>query len=166
MRSIIFGQALAISLLAASIATAAQAQTAAPARDPSTLIAVLAGMGARGEMDGREAGQVRLNVVTPGGIFGAEFIGCDEAGRACRALGFSASVDKRAMTLDHLNSFNSRDILCRTVMRGDQVDVRYGLLLADSQTEGDLRDQVAVWQRCLGAFAGLANDPDAFLAAP
>jgi hypothetical protein len=51
-------------------------------------------------------------------------------------------------------------------MRGDQVDVRYGLLLADSQTEGDLRDQVAVWQRCLGAFAGLANDPDGFLAAP
>ena len=48
MRSTIFGQALAISLLAASIAGAAQAQTAAPARDPSTLIAVLAGMGAFG----------------------------------------------------------------------------------------------------------------------
>lgn len=165
MRATTFGQTLAITLMVGLIAGPGQAQTAAPARDPSTLIAVLAGMGARGEMEGREAGQVRLNVVTPGGIFGAEFIGCDQAGRACRALGFTASVDKRAMTLDHLNSFNSRDILCRTVMRGDQVNVRYGLLLADSQTEGDLRDQVAVWQRCLGAFAGLANDPDGFLGA-
>ncbi|MDP1874919.1 YbjN domain-containing protein [Phenylobacterium sp.] len=157
-------KALAIGLALAMVAGAARAE--APARDPSTLIAVLAGMGARGEMEGREGGQVRLNVVTPGGIFGAEFIGCDEAGRACRALGFSASVEKRALTLEHLNAFNSRDILCRTVMRGDQADIRYGLLLADSQTEGDLRDQVAVWQRCLGAFAGLANDPEAFLGAP
>jgi len=165
MRAKKIGQALAISLLTAAMASPTQAQTPASSRDPSTLIAVLADMGARGEMEGREAGQVRLNVVTPGGIFGAEFIGCDEAGRACRALGFTASVDKRAMTLDHLNSFNSRDMLCRTVMRGDKADVRYGLLLADSQTEGDLREQVAVWQRCLGAFAGLANDPDGFLGA-
>lgn len=166
MRNTILGQALAVSLLAGLPASAAQAQTAGPSRDPSTLIAVLADMGARGEMDGREADQVRLNVVTPGGIFGAEFIGCDEAGRACRALGFSASVDKRTLTLEHLNDFNGRDILCRTVMRGDQVDVRYGLLLADSQTEGDLREHVAVWQRCLGAFAGLAKDPDGFLGSP
>ncbi|MDZ4319216.1 MAG: hypothetical protein U1A07_10335, partial [Phenylobacterium sp.] len=78
-------KSLAIGLAFTFAAGAAQAQ--APARDPSTLIAVLAGMGARGEMEGREGGQVRLNVVTPGGIFGAEFIGCDEAGRACRALG-------------------------------------------------------------------------------
>ncbi|MGQ3018662.1 hypothetical protein [Phenylobacterium sp.] len=159
-----FAKTLAIGLTMALAAGAAQAQ--APTRDPSTLIAVLAGMDARGEMEGREGGQVRLNVVTPGGIFGAEFIGCDEAGRACRALGFSASVAKRTLTLDHLNTFNSRDILCRAVMRGEQADIRYGLLLADSQTEGDLRDQVAVWQRCLGAFAGLANDPEGFLGAP
>ncbi|MDP1617695.1 YbjN domain-containing protein [Phenylobacterium sp.] len=165
MRATVFFQTLVISLVVSFAAGPGQAQTGAPARDPSTLIAVLADMGARGEMEGREADQVRLNVVTPGGIFGAEFIGCDEAGRACRALGFTASVDKRAMTLDHLNRFNSRDILCRTVMRGDQADIRYGLLLADSQTEDDLRDHVAVWQRCLGAFAGLANDPDGFLGA-
>ncbi|MDO8901119.1 MAG: hypothetical protein Q7V15_07180 [Phenylobacterium sp.] len=164
MAQLHFAKALALGLAIALGAGAAQAQ--APAREPSTLIAVLAGMGARGEMEGREAGQVRLNVVTPGGIFGAEFIGCDEAGRACRALGFTASVEKRAMTMDHLNAFNSRDILCRTILRGDQVDIRYGLLLTDSQTEGDLRDHVAVWQRCLGAFAGLANDPAGFLAAP
>lgn len=164
MLQVQFAKALALGLAMTLAAGAAQAE--APARDPSTLIAVLAGMGARGEMEGREAGQVRLNVVTPGGIFGAEFIGCDEAGRACRALGFSASVERRGMTLEHLNAFNSRNILCRTVLRGDQVDIRYGLLLADSQTEGDLRDQVAVWQRCLGAFAGLANDPDGFLTAP
>lgn len=162
MAQLHFVKTLAIGLTLALAAGAAQAE--GPARDPSTLIAVLAGMDARAEMDGREAGQVRLNVVTPGGIFGAEFIGCDEAGRACRALGFSASVDKRAMTMEHLNAFNSRDILCRTVMRGEQADIRYGLLLADSQTEGDLRDHVGVWQRCLGAFAGLANDPEGFLA--
>ena len=64
------------------------------------------------------------------------------------------------------NAFNGRDILCRTVMRGEQADIRYGLLLADTQTEGDLRDHVAVWQRCLGAIAGLANDPEGFLGAP
>lgn len=159
-----FAKTLAISLALTLAAGAAQAQS--QARDPSTLIAVLDAMGARGEMDGRDGGQVRLNVVTPGGIFGAEFIGCDEAGQACRALGFTASVDKRAMTLEHLNAFNSRDMLCRAVMRGEQADIRYGLLLADTQTEGDLREHVAVWQRCLGAFAGLANDPEGFLGAP
>jgi hypothetical protein len=159
-----FAKTLAMGLALTLAAGAAQAQTAA--RDPSTLIEVLAGMGARAEMDGRDGGQVRLNVVTPGGIFGAEFIGCDAAGQACRALGFSASVDKRAMTMEHLNAFNSRDILCRAVMRGEQADIRYGLLLADSQTNDDLREHVGVWQRCLGAFAGLANDPDGFLGAP
>jgi len=159
-----FATPVAMGLALTLAAGAAQAQV--QARDPSTLIDVLAGMGARAEMDGRDGGQVRLNVVTPGGIFGAEFIGCDEAGQACRALGFSARVDKRAMTMEHLNAFNSRDILCRAVMRGAQADIRYGLLLADSQTEGDLREHVGVWQRCLGAFAGLANDPEGFLGAP
>ncbi|MCG9917220.1 MAG: YbjN domain-containing protein [Phenylobacterium sp.] len=164
MGSVQFARTLVLGLTLALAAGTAQAQ--GPARDPSTLIAVLAGMGARGEMVSREGGLVRLNVITPGGIFGAEFIGCDEAGRACRALGLLANVEKRAMTLEHLNAFNSRDILCRAIARAEQVEIRYGLLLADSQTEGDLRDQVAVWQRCLGSFASLANDPDGFLGAP
>lgn len=164
MGSVQFARAMLLGLTLALAAGAAQAQ--GPARDPSTLIAVLAGMGARGEMQSRQGGLVRLNVITPGGIFGAEFIGCDEAGRACRVLGFSARVEKRAMTLEHLNAFSSRDILCRVIARGEQVEIRYGLLLADSQTEADLRDQIAVWQRCLGSFAVLANDPDGFLGAP
>ena len=157
---------IATVVTAASLALAgtAQAQEAAFApRAPSSLIDVLGAMDARAELDGMENGQVRLNVITPGGIFGAEFIGCDDRGAACKALGFTASIQKRTLTLEHLNDFNRRDILCRGVMSGDEANIRYGLLLTDNPTAGELREHMAVWQRCLGACAALATDPEKFL---
>ncbi|OHB34527.1 MAG: hypothetical protein A2882_03800 [Phenylobacterium sp. RIFCSPHIGHO2_01_FULL_70_10] len=155
--------AAVVTAAALALAGTAQAQEAFAPRTPSSLIDVLEAMEARAELDGMENGQVRLNVITPGGIFGAEFIGCDDKGAACKALGFTASIQKRTLTLDHLNDFNRRDILCRGVMSGDEANIRYGLLLTDNLTAADLREHVAVWQRCLGAFAALATDPEKFL---
>ena len=161
--AVVTAASLALGL---SGAGTAQAQAAFAPSAPSSLIDVLEAMDARAELDGMENGQVRLNVITPGGIFGAEFIGCDDRGEACKALGFTAAIQKRTLTLEHLNDFNLRDILCRGVMSGDQANIRYGLLLTDTLTAGDLREHVAVWQRCLGAFAALAADPETFLGQP
>ena len=82
--AVVTAASLALGL---SGAGTAQAQEAFAPRAPSSLIDVLEAMDARAELDGMENGQVRLNVITPGGIFGAEFIGCDDRGEACKALG-------------------------------------------------------------------------------
>lgn len=155
MRKLVLALAGAAVLAIAGGPAGAQ-ETSAP-REPSTLISVLADMQARAELHSQEGEAVRLNVVTPGGIFGAQFLGCNAEGKACRALQFTASIGKRPLTAEDLNGFNEREVLCRAVLVGEQVDVRYGLLLSDNLTEADLKAHVGVWQGCLGSIAGLVS---------
>jgi hypothetical protein len=145
----------ALSLLAATTAPA-QAQDSS-ARDPSTLISVLAEMDARAELHSRDAGAVRLDVITPGGIFGAEFLGCEESGRDCRALRFTASLGERAVTETALHAYNDREVLCRAVRREGEVHVRYGTLLSDTQSRADLKAHIGAWQGCLRSMADLVS---------
>lgn len=150
-----FPAAVCAAILSA-LAAAASAQEAFAPRDPSTLISVLADMQARAEMHSRDEAAVRLNVITPAGIFGAEFLGCTES-RDCRALRFSASIGPRPVSAEALNAFNEREVLCRAVLSDGAVDIRYGLLLSDNLTEADLKAHVAVWQGCLTSVASLVS---------
>jgi len=132
--------------------------TVADARDPATLIAVLAGLGAKAEIAKPPTpGKVQVDVQTPGGGFGLQFVECDATGKVCRGVVFSTAFDRKGATLTQVNAFNRRSAVCRGYL-GD--DFRSPRLNAE-----DLKQHIGVWQGCLGDFSAFTTDPTAYLLA-
>src|SRR5687768_6223250 len=75
-------------------------------RDPASLITLLGAMDAKASVNRKTDQEVLLDVVTPGGRFGARFDGCDANGKTCKALSFITGADKPTTTLAQINSFN------------------------------------------------------------
>lgn len=170
---------LALTAVAASAQAAshkASAKPAAPrpetgkaidARDPAALIGVLAGMGATSTTTKSPAGKVLVQVETPGGGFGLQFVDCDSGGKACHGLAFSTAFDRKGASLAQLNSFNRDQIVCRGFLGEDgRPNIAYSTLLNPHMTTDDLKDQIGVWQGCLATFAEFTADPAAFIAKP
>ena len=160
-----FSNAAAVMISAAlasgaSFGPAMAQEEAMSPRDPSSWISILADMQARAELHSRDAGAVRLDVITPGGIFGAEFLGCGEQGRECRAARFTATLGERPVSDEELNTFNDQEVLCRAVRHEGKIDVRYGLLISDQYLPADMKAHVGVWQGCLTAVGQLVTRPD------
>ena len=166
--------ALASSAQAAhhrSAATPAPAKSEAgkaiDARDPAALIGILAGMGAKSTPSKSPAGKVLVQVETPGGGFGLQFVDCDASGKACHGLAFSTAFDRKGATFAQLNSFNRDQIVCRGFLGEDgRPNVAYSTLLNPHMTPDDLKDQIGVWQGCLATFVEFTADPGAFIAKP
>ena len=83
---------VAIAALAVAAHAATPAKTPArpsglfDVRDPASLITLLKTMDAKAEVARTEATVVFVNVTTPGGDFGAQYVDCDAKGKACRGL--------------------------------------------------------------------------------
>ncbi len=143
----------------------APAATIADARDPATLIAVLAGLGAKAEIAKPPTpGKVQVNVQTPGGGFGLQFVECDAKGKACHAAVFSTAFDRKGATLTQVNAFNRQAVVCRGYLGEDnRPNLAYSTLLSQRMTAEDLKQHVGVWQGCLGDFSAFTTDPTAYL---
>ena len=160
---------LLIAALLSFIASGAMA--AAPAKpaafdptDPAGLMAVLASNDAKAQRIQAEGGVVVLNVETPAGKFGVQFVGCDDKGKSCDMAAFSTAFQQRGPTLAQINTFNRSQVACRGYLTEDgRSSVMYGLLLTPHLSQADLKQHLGVWQSCLATFGRFNREPQAFL---
>lgn len=178
MKTIHALRGLGLAVLLAAIAAPAASQTAKPAakpapkpaaafdaRDPAGLISVLAEMDAKAAVARTTEDSVFLNVTTPAFGFGVQFAGCNAQGKACQAMAFSTSAEKKSATLAQLNSFNQTSINCRTFQdRGGKPHISYSALLSARDNRDEMKMHVGAWQGCLATFGEFLNDPIGFLA--
>ena len=151
---------------AAKPATKPAAKPAAfDARDPAALIGLLGTMDAKGVVAAAGQGVVVLDIVTPGGKFGAQYVDCDANGKVCGMLAFSTAFERRGPTLDQINVFNRTQVACRGYLTDDgRSNVMYGLLLTPKMTSAEMKQHLGVWQGCLATFGRFNRDAEGYLA--
>jgi hypothetical protein len=135
------------------------------ARDPNTLVTLLAGMDAKAEVGAKTETSVALKVTTPGGGFGMQFVDCDAKGKACQGVAFSTSFERKSPNLAQLNMFNRTQIACRGFLTDDgKSHVMYSAMLTSRTNAEEMRQHIGVWQGCLSLFGQFNADPVRFLA--
>ncbi len=154
----------------AKVATRALPKTATPdaafdARDPASMVAVLASADAKAVVAGKEADSVFLTVTTNTVPFIAQFAGCDPQGRKCQAVQFDNMADKASPTLSQINAYNQTSAMCRGFQdKGGKAHVVYSTLLFNADTRERITQQLVAWRGCLAEFRDFVNDPTAYLA--
>lgn len=137
------------------------------ARDPASIVALVAALGAKATITKNQDGQVFLTIATPGGDFGAQMIGCDDKGKACHAMAMFTAFERKGPTLAQINDFNRAQMSCRGILTPDgRPSVMYSTLLTLRATAEEMRQHMGVWQGCLNGFAEFARDPEAYLSRP
>ena len=147
---------------------AAGAQAAASgfdARNPGSLIELMAGLDARAEIVRTEGDGVMLKVTSPAGGFVAQYGGCDAHGRACAAVQFDASAEARTATLAELNRFNLSSLTCRMVQdSAGKPHVLYSALVQAGESRQAMLADINAWRGCIGDFGAFLKDPTGYLA--
>jgi hypothetical protein len=137
------------------------------ARRPADIIALLSGMEATAEIARKADGQVFMKVTTPGGGFGAQMVGCDEAFTACKAIALYTAFARKGVNMVQINDYNRSQLTCRGVMApSGEPSVTYAVLLNGRQTRDEMREHIGVWQGCLSGFGEFIQDPISFLSRP
>lgn len=135
------------------------------ARDPASLIALLATMDAKAEVARKDTESVYLNVATPGFSFGVQYVGCNAEGKACQGLAFSTAAGTKSATLVQLNAFNQTSITCRVFQdKSGKSHVSYSTLLSSRDSRDEMKTHLGAWQGCLGSFGQFLTDPNGYLA--
>lgn len=171
----------ALALLAAAVLLAAaapkpSARKAAPpkpaavdtdfnASNPASLIQVLSGLDAHGEIVRSNGDSVMLKVTSPAGAFEVQFAGCDAHGRTCAALQFDAASTQRTATLAEINRFNQSSLTCRMIQdRDGKPHIVYSALVSPDEPRSDLLSDINAWRGCIGDFGTFLKDPAGYLA--
>ena len=137
------------------------------ARRPADIVALLSGMEATTEIARKADGQVFMKVTTPGGGFGAQMVGCDEAFTSCKAIALYTAFARKGVNMVQINDYNRSQLTCRGVMAPTgEPSVMYAVLLNSRQTRDEMREHIGVWQGCLGGFGEFIQDPIGFLSRP
>lgn len=162
MRTVSLAAALTAFTLAAQAATPAKAPAAGAGlfdiRDPAALVSLLKGMDAKAEIARTEATVVFVNVETPGGNFGAQYVDCDGKGKACRAVVFSTAFSAKGVNLSRINEFNKGQVACRAFIADDgKPNVAYAALVNLRMTAEETKQHIGVWQGCLASFAAFTK---------
>jgi hypothetical protein len=136
------------------------------ARNPADLIALLASMGAQGQVTNRQDDVVALKFSNPAYSFSVQFAGCDAQGRACKALAFSGVSDARTATVAQINGFNQTSINCHAFQdNAGKPHAWYSALVFASTTRDDMVTHIGAWQGCWASFGDFLKNPTAYLAA-
>lgn len=147
-------------------APARPASTAFDARDPASLIALLASLGAKAQVAEHTDSDVKLAVTTPTYSFGVQFVDCGRNGKGCQGLAFTTGSDTGHANLAQLNGFNQTSITCRVFQdQAAKPHVVYSALLSGADTREEMRTHLGVWQGCLASFGAFLSDPNGYLAA-
>ena len=162
--------ACVLSPVPAEAAAAKPAPAKVPAFDarrPADVIAVLGAMEAKAEILRKDQGQIFMKVTTPGGGFGAQMVGCDEAFTACKAIALFSAFSRKGVNLAQINDYNRSQLTCRGIMTpSGEPSVMYAALLNGRMTRDEVREHVGVWQGCLTGFGEFIQDPIGFLSRP
>ena len=135
------------------------------ARDPASMVALLATAGAKGEIAHREADSVFLAVSSATVSFTAQFAGCDAQGRKCAAVLFDNQNAGASPTLGQINSFNQTSATCRGYQdKAGKAHVLYSTLLFANDSSDRIIQHLAAWRGCLAEFGSFVKDPTAYLA--
>jgi len=135
------------------------------ARDPASMVALLAGAGAKGEIAHREADSVFLTVTSATVAFTAQFAGCDAQGRKCTVVLFDSQNTGASPTLSQVNAFNQTSATCRSYQdKAGKAHILYSTLLFANDSSERVTQQLAAWRGCLAEFATFVKDPTAYLA--
>ena len=156
---------IAVATLCAAAAPSKPTATPFDARDPASLIVLLATMDARAEVVARGEDTVDLKVATPAYGFAVQYAGCDAQRRACKAALFTAQSE-RTPTLAQINAFNQTSITCRAFQdRAGKPHLLYSTLVSSQDSRDEMRAHLGAWQGCLGEFGAFVADPNGYLAA-
>ena len=166
-RAVLIALACAAPAFAAEPAKPAPKAAAKPAafdaRDPAALVGLLASMDAKATVLGANDGVVVLDIATPGGRFGAQFVDCDAGGKACGMVAFSTAFDRRGANLAQINVFNRSQVACRGYLTDDgRANVMYGAMLSARTNAAEMKQHLGIWQGCLSTFGRFNRDPAAF----
>lgn len=170
MRVLILALAIAATSTAALAAPAKPAPAAAKAasfdaRDPTALVGLLSGMDAQAAVASSAGGMVVLDITTPGGKFGAQFVQCNEGGKACGAVAFSTAFERRGPNLQQINDFNRTQVACRGYLTEDgRSNVMYAAMLTSRLSAAEMKQHLGIWQGCLTTFGRFNRDPVAYFA--
>lgn len=135
------------------------------ARDPASLSALLAKLGATVQTGARDKGGVILKVTSPVGGFTAQFDGCNQQGRVCEGVLFEASAEAKTATLAEINGFNQSSFACRLFQdKANKPHVLYATLLFAGTSQLDMANHVNAWRGCLSDFGRFLKDPPGYLA--
>ena len=135
------------------------------ARNPQTLIDLLAGLDAKAEIVRTQDDGVMLKVISPAGSFQAQFAGCDSHARACAAVQFDASAEARTATLAEINRFNQSSLICRIVQdNAGKPHVLYSALVSPGEGRAQMLGDIDAWRGCIGDFGAFLKDPTGYLA--
>jgi hypothetical protein len=149
---------------------AAPAAKAAPdgfvdARDPASMVALLASAGAKAEVAHKEADAVFLAVTSTAANFSILYAGCDAQGRKCKAMLFDNPADKASPPLGQLNAYNQTSAMCRAFQdKAGKAHVIYSTLVFEDDSRARVTSQLAAWQGCIAEFRDFLKDPTAYLA--
>lgn len=158
-----------------SVAKAASKPAASPARsapagfvdarDPASMIVLLATAGAKGVIAHREADSVFLEVTSATVSFTAQFAGCDPQGRKCQVVLFDNQNPAPSPTLGQINAFNQTSATCRAYQdKGGKAHVLYSTLVFPDDRSDRITQHLAAWRGCLAEFGAFVKDPTAYLA--
>jgi len=136
------------------------------ARDPASMVALLASAGAKAEVAHKEADAVYLAVTSTSAAFTTQFAGCDAQGRKCAVVLFDSTADKASPTLSQINAYNQTSAMCRGFQdKGGKAHVIYSTLLFTADGRDRITRHLVAWRGCLAEFRDFVNDPVAYLAA-
>lgn len=135
------------------------------AREPASMIALLASVDAPALVASHDAENVILKATSPAGSFAIQFGGCNPQGHLCKAMQFDAAADARTATIAEINSFNQSSLTCRLYQdKAGKPHVLYSSLVFASDSHQDMLTHVGAWRACLSDFGGFLKDPPGYLA--
>ena len=83
------------------------------AREPASMIALLASVDAPALVASHDAENVILKATSPAGSFAIQFGGCNPQGHLCKAVQFDSQVEAPGPTFAQLNAFNQTSAMIR-----------------------------------------------------
>ncbi|MBW8814948.1 MAG: hypothetical protein JF588_16125 [Caulobacterales bacterium] len=138
--------------------------------NPQGLMSVLDAAGAKVQTSKRDADSVFVAVTSPAANFSMQFAGCNEQGRACKAVLLDSALDSLSkagtpVRLEQVNAFNQTSVLCRIYQAKDGTPhVLFSAVLSASATREDGQGYMIAWQGCLADGRDFVHDPVSYLA--
>lgn len=135
------------------------------AREPASMVALLASVDAPAQVASHDAENVILRASSPAGSFAVQFGGCNPQGHLCKAVQFDATADARTATIAEINGFNQSSLTCRLYQdKAGKPHVLYSSLVFASDSPQDMLIHIGAWRACLSDFGGFLKDPPGYLA--
>lgn len=156
----------AAALIAMVLALLATPALAFDARKPADVLAVLQTNGASGELKTDDKGEPWIKGKVGKLTFEINFFRCDKAKIACEVVIYQLGWDEPLVTLEQVNAWNRRALLCPAYLNKENHPYAwYGLRASTTDTREVVAAQQEEWLGCVAEFDDFTSDPAAFIKA-